>query len=202
MVRFVEGYTHKVKGVVKMKKKSLNYLTEFEVSCQTMAIIPVTIGDSKYSRVLETDGEYIVAMKPIDIVEHSCRYFGSSLKGRREGTKELTGVTHKSPIIVEATSMIYLFPTASPTKPQCAWISHAHVLKRDSGGYGKTSVFFHNGKTISLPVSVGSFTSQLQRTAQLRTIMSGRLEKKERKMNFIVNAPNHNKPNLIEIDKY
>lgn len=47
-------------------------------------------------------------MTPSDIIDQSCRSFGSSYLGRHEGTKHLTGINYKAPIIIEETqSMIF-----------------------------------------------------------------------------------------------
>lgn len=92
-----------------MEVKQTNYLMEYEINPDTMAVLPIEIGKNTCSRVLEVEGEYVVAMKPTEIVDRSCRYFGSSLKGRQEGTREIMGVTHKAPIIVEASNKIFYF---------------------------------------------------------------------------------------------
>ncbi len=183
-----------------MEINSFTYLKDYEVNRKTMSILPVTIKNRKFSKVMETDGEYLVAMKPTDIVERSCRYFGSSLKGRQEGTRELMGVTHKAPIIVEATSMIYLFPTASPTKSDCAWISHTYVVKHSSDGSEKTVVTFSNDKSILLPISEGSFENQLYRTSHLRTIMSTRIDQREYRKQFVLSPSNYSQHKPIVND--
>lgn len=168
-----------------MDKKPSCILEDYEVTRYTMAILPEEVQNKTCSRVLEVDGEYIVAKKPIEIVEESCKYYGSSFQGRREGTKELIGVTHKAPIAVDPSSSIYLFPTASPSRPQCSWISHAYVHKHQPAGHENTTVTFSNKKTIDLNVSQGSFESQLYRTAQLRTLISARIESAERRKKVV-----------------
>jgi len=64
-----------VKGKVKV-------LTEYEVNKSTMAIIPeFTVDLAVISKVYETDDNFYVLMKPLEIIERSCAYFGSSYKG-------------------------------------------------------------------------------------------------------------------------
>ena len=164
----------------------MKLIDEFEVSKYTMIILPEMMDGNQYSRVIETDGEYVVKMKPIEVVERSCRYFGSSFKGRKEGTWELMRITHKAPIVVDPSNVIYLFPTTSPTREQCVWISHAHVLNHESTEHDKTIITLSNKETIHLAMSEGSFGNQLYRTAQLRTLISQRIENQERKMEFFV----------------
>ena len=45
--------------------------------------------------------------KPLDIIERSCRKHGSSFLGRKEGTKELTHITHKAPIAISPVDQLY-----------------------------------------------------------------------------------------------
>jgi competence protein ComK len=173
-----------------MESKQMSYLVEYEINPDTMAVLPIEIGNNTCSRVLEVEGEYVVAMKPIDIVDHSCRYFGSSLKGRQEGTREIMGVTHKAPIIVEASNKIFLFPTASPTKHDCAWLSHHYISECTYNKHENTTVIFSNKQAIQLQISKGSFQNQLHRTAQLRTIVTNRMDKHNKHINFVINPKN------------
>ncbi len=78
----------------------------YEITYDTQVIAPI---DSETSRVIETEAEYIVNNPPLNILEYSCEYFGSSYEGRKEGTKKLLGITHKSPIVVEESRKIIFF---------------------------------------------------------------------------------------------
>ncbi|RFB18343.1 competence protein [Bacillus sp. HNG] len=183
-----------------MEVKNSNYLVEYEINPDTMAVLPIEMGNHTCSRVLEVEGEYVVAMKPTEIVDRSCRYFGSSLKGRQEGTREIMGVTHKAPIIVEASNKIFLFPTASPTKQECAWLSHHYVSDCKFSLHEETTVIFTNKQAIQLQISKGSFQNQLHRTAQLRTIVTNRMDKPNKRINFVINPQiNDSLPNKSDI---
>ncbi|WP_235848474.1 competence protein ComK [Litchfieldia alkalitelluris] len=152
---------------------------DYEVNPYTMAIVPLQSGRKIYSIVLEKDEEIIVKMKPLDIVDRSCRYFGSSYKGRKEGTRELMGITHKPPIIVEPSHQIFLFPTVSPTSADCTWLSHSHIYSHSTAGNGTTKITFQNKKSMHVNISKGSFENQFFQTAQLRTIITSRMENKD-----------------------
>ena len=69
----------------------------YEINEGTLAILPL----EKESRVLEDRGEYKIPKKPFEIVDYSCKYFGSSYEGRKEGTKAILDINYKVPIIVE-----------------------------------------------------------------------------------------------------
>jgi len=150
----------------------------------TMAILP---GENRYiTEVLELEQDLTVGKRPMDVIDQSCRYFGSSYNGRKEGTKDLMGITHKPPIVIDPTNSIYFFPTTSSTRPHCAWLSHSFVKEYVGTKEDNTCITFTNGKVITLPMSVGSFENQLFRTAQLRTIISSRIEQEQKKINMLL----------------
>ena len=99
---------------------------EYEINYDTQIIMP--IGDNS-SKIIESEEEYFVKKSVQNIMEHSCEYFGSSFEGRKEGTKKLLGITHKSPIIIEETRKIIFFPTTSPDNWDCIWINLEKIDK-------------------------------------------------------------------------
>ena len=108
------------------------------------------------SKVIEKDCILYVSMKPIHIIDRSCRYFGSSYAGRKAGTYEAIKISHKPPIMVDPSNHIFLFPTLSSARPQCGWISHVHVKDFQPTAFDDTAVTFSNGKTMELEVSYHS----------------------------------------------
>ena len=157
---------------------------DYSINRFTMAIIPK---ENKFcSEVLEYEKEIIVDKRPLDVIDQSCRYFGSSYSGRKTGTKDLMRVTHKSPIVIDPANSIYFFPTTSSTRADCAWISHSFVKEYSATKDYNTNVTFTNGKQIILPLSAKSFENQLFRTAQLRTTISSRIEQEQQKINMLL----------------
>ncbi|WP_307893821.1 competence protein ComK [Bacillus swezeyi] len=148
----------------------------YEVNSSTMAVLPLGEGEKPASKILETERTFRVNMRPFQIIERSCRYFGSSYAGRKAGTYEVIKVSHKPPIMVDHSTNIFLFPTFSSTRPQCGWLSHAHVHEFCAAKYDNTFVTFVNGETLELPVSITSFENQVYRTAWLRTKFLDRIE--------------------------
>ena len=70
----------------------------YEINSETIAIIPVA---QNVSKVIELHQSLIVNKSTTEIIDESCKFFGSSYLGRHEGTKNLIGINYKSPIIVE-----------------------------------------------------------------------------------------------------
>ena len=101
-------------------------MNNYEMNFDTLAIIPL---NSTETKIIEKEGEYIVNISSMKIIDDGCRFFGSSYIGRSEGTKSMIGINYKAPIIIEETTPIIFFPTLSPRLEACSWISFRDVDK-------------------------------------------------------------------------
>ncbi|MDQ0268808.1 competence protein ComK [Cytobacillus purgationiresistens] len=164
-----------------MKNRTSQLIEEYEINPNTLMIKPIEYGSKIYSLIYELDEETISPFKPLDIIKKSCRFFGASYEGRKEGTRQLTGVTHKAPITIDPTNFIYFFPTASANNSSCIWISYEHVFHHQPMDGGMTEVVFKNRQLHSIEVSHNIFQNQLLRTALLKTTLNSRIEESERK---------------------
>ncbi|WP_249365259.1 competence protein ComK [Cytobacillus citreus] len=163
-------------------------IEEYEINPNTMIIMPVTYGSKIYSRIMEFEDELVSPFKPFDIIKKSCLFFGSSYEGRKEATKQLTGITHKAPITIDSTNFIYFFPTTSASNPQCIWISQEHIHFHRPTDTANTNVIFKNKQSLTIPISYNSFNNQLLRTALLKTTLSSRIGESERKGWYFING--------------
>ena len=148
---------------------------DYEITFDTQVILPM---DSKRSKIIENNESYVVNVTPMQILEHSCEYFGSSFDGRREGTKKLLGITHKSPIIVEESRKIIFFPTTSPDRNDCIWINLEKISRYYKSSQKKSIIEFKNGDIIEFDVSIGSLTNQILRASRLKYILEERIKGK------------------------
>ncbi|MFD2130096.1 competence protein ComK [Pseudogracilibacillus auburnensis] len=148
----------------------------YEITPLTMAVL-CKKNDKGATKtfVLEETRDYIVHLTPTKVIDHACKFFGSSLKGRLEGTKDISNITHKAPVAIDPSSGMYFFPTASPMNKNCSWISHSHVDFVKPIRNDKTELIFKNGARISVDVSYGSILNQVQRTAQFRYSLENRM---------------------------
>lgn len=128
------------------------------------------------SRILEENEEGIVRQAPTKVIDYACKFFGSSLKGRQEGTRNVCGITHKAPISIDPASGMYFFPTASPSNMHCSWIAHSHIDQVNKVDSKCTEIIFKSGKTIRIGISIGSVLNQIQRTAQFRYLLDNRIK--------------------------
>lgn len=138
----------------------------YEINRGTLVIIPVT---EKISKVIEDNDQFLVKKSTTKIIDDSCKYFGSSYLGRKEGTKKLIGVTYKAPVIVCETGGIIFFPTSSPRFDHCFWISLNNVKDYIKNKENKAIVSFKNGKEIELDLSYFILENQIYRATMLES---------------------------------
>ena len=94
-------------------------MNNYEINSKTSAIIPMKNNSSK---VIEENNIFYINKNPISIIDHSCKYFGSSYEGRHIGTVNMIGKSYKTPILIEETHNIIFFPTLSSKSKECYWI--------------------------------------------------------------------------------
>ena len=149
-------------------------MNDYEINDETLAIMPNDIWESV---VVEDDCNYEVKMKPLAIIDYSCKYFGSSYDGRKIGAGEILNSGYKLPIMVEDTRDLIFFPTASPLDDNCSWISLKNVKSYRKITNTKTEIEFKNGKLLTIDVSYNSFNNQVMRASRLESILRSRKEK-------------------------
>lgn len=139
-------------------------MNNYEINTSTLAIIPL---DENTSKVYEEEAEYIVHKSSNSIIKNNCEFYGSSYKGRCEGTKYLTGIKSKCPIIVEESRNIIFFPTSSTRDKQSYWIALNKVDRYYREKYN-SSIKFINNQKISMNISYFSLDNQICRATMLK----------------------------------
>ncbi|MGZ4159385.1 MAG: competence protein ComK [Neobacillus sp.] len=169
-----------------MKEKQIE---EYEVNSCTMFLEPVEYGSKIYTRIIEVDDEFLAPFKPLDIIKNSCNYFGCDYESRKRGTRMLTDIKRKIPIVIEPTNSLYFFPTTSPSRQECIWIAHDHVENYRRSDRHQTLIKFQNKKSYYFPVSYCTIEGQMGRTSSFKTKLMQRIEKNERKLFYLQNRP-------------
>lgn len=139
-------------------------MDNYEINTSTLAIIPL---DENTSKVYEEEAEYIVHKSSNSIIKNNCEFYGSSYKGRCEGTKYLTGIKSKCPIIVEESRNIIFFPTSSTRDKQSYWIALNKVDRYYREKYN-CSIKFINNQRINMNISYFSLDNQICRATMLK----------------------------------
>lgn len=148
-------------------------MNQYEINDATLAIIP----DKKAnSLILEEGTEYKIEAKPLKIIDYSCKYFGSSYVGRREGSKQILQTAYKLPIMIEDTRNIVFFPTNSPEETECSWLALNKIekIRPLSSRNNYTEIEFANGKILALPISYKSLENQILRASHLESVIRNR----------------------------
>jgi len=139
-------------------------IEEYEINSSTLAIIPI---DDDSSKIYEEEAEYVINKNSNRIIDYNCKFYGSSYRGRCEGTKYLTGIKSKCPIIIEESRNIIFFPTSSVRKHDNAWINLNKIKKYHANYYG-TIIKFSNEKELEIPISFYSIDNQYCRATLLK----------------------------------
>jgi competence protein ComK len=141
---------------------------KYEISRGTLAILP---NEKNSSVVYEDDERYIIDQTPYEIMEESCKYFGSTYEGRKNGAKEMLGAEYKVPIVIEDSNNLIVFPTTSPLSDDCVWVSLKRVNKIMKIDSNNTKIIFDNNKEIIVDSSYRTIENQLSRASRLDLIL-------------------------------
>ena len=152
-------------------------MKKYEINEKTLALKPK---DEK-TLVLEEGNTFVVDMPPNKIMEESCNYYGSSLEGRQEGAAKLLNISYKIPIIVEDVNNIIFFPTASPRKKGCVWVSLNNIRDYYQNSKGIVIVF-KNGKQLKIKESYYVIDNQILKATRLGSVIQERMKKNTKKV--------------------
>lgn len=140
----------------------------YEISRGTLAIVP---NENESSLVYEDEERYLIKDTPFHIMEESCKYFGSTYEGRKNGAKDILGAEYKVPIVIEDSDNLIVFPTTSPQAFDCVWISLKRVKKIEKIDFCHTKVIFDNNREIIVDCSYRTMENQLSRASRLDLIL-------------------------------
>ena len=142
----------------------------YEINDSTLFIKSI---NEDQTMIYEETKEFEVTDSVGNIVNNSCKYFGSSYLGRLAGTKRILGVNYKAPIVIEESSEMIFFPTSSPRLKNCSWLSLKKVMDYKKNGEF-TTVVFSNSFKIDIEMSYSSFDNQILRAARLQMLLKNR----------------------------
>lgn len=140
-------------------------LDEYEINKDTIAIVPI---DDYKSKIYENEEEYIINKNSNKIIEENCKFYGSSYKGRCEGTRYLTGIKSKFPVIIEESRNIIFFPTGSIRNSNNCWLALNHIKNYNKTNFG-CNITFKNNINIPFDISLYSLDNQYYRATMLKS---------------------------------
>lgn len=145
-------------------------MNNYEINEETMAVISTSKGKTK---IIEENHEYQIDCDAYQIMDESCKYFGSSYAGRVSGAKKMLGYEYKVPIIVEESKKMIFFPTISPHAEGCCWISLQHFQSLQEND-NITEILFKNGYQLLSSISKSSLDNQVLRSTRLESVLNSR----------------------------
>ena len=124
--------------------------------------------------VIVEENQYLeLSIDIMDIINESCNYYCSSLKGRIEGSNYLLGNNYKTPVIISETREIILFPTSSYRSDDCIWINYKKIDRYYSKRLN-TIIEFINGKKITIRLSNKVINKQILKSSRLESILKSK----------------------------
>ncbi len=132
----------------------------YEIDLSTMMLIGI---DENTTKIVTTDKDFIINDSCKNIMNNSCKYFGSSLIDRIKATNRLVKLNSKTPIVVEESRNIIFFPLKSTREKNNIWISFNHLDKYIKDGQN-TILKFKNGKEITINFSYYIVDNQVTRS--------------------------------------
>lgn len=115
------------------------------------------------------ENEYI----PNKIIKNNCDYYGCSYDGRKSSSRNILGLTHKLPIIIEDTYNMVFFPIISPRLYNCSWFCLNNIIRCEKfDKYCK--IYLNNNESIVINCSFNIFNNQLLRSYQLLSVIKCR----------------------------
>lgn len=103
-------------------------------------------------------------------INESCKYYGSSYEGRKNGSRYLLSLTSKLPIILNEKKNLVLFPINSDRSKNNIWFMYNNILN-----YKKVKnyveVTFKNKEKMIFLISYYVFRNQMLKSSQLLTTL-------------------------------
>ncbi|QTD40825.1 competence protein ComK [Sporosarcina sp. Te-1] len=145
------------------------------MNTETMAFVPNWNDDGSLSTVVvRTDGLQDVERTPTELMDAVLRYYGSSLRGAKDGARAILGEISMQPVLVSEKLGLYMFPSTSPANKGCIWFSLHHIDSYKMIDNKRIAVKLMNGSTITVETSLYSFDQKVKRASHLRCRLEGR----------------------------
>lgn len=145
-------------------------MIEYEINKDTCMLLAV---DKYKTKIIELEREFIIPISTLEILDYSCKYYGSSYLGRKAGSINILKNIYKIPIIVEESRNIIFFPLSSPRYNHASWVSLGQIKYYRKKG-NMTEVIFQNNKSILVEISYPAFQNQVLRSSYLEIVSNNR----------------------------
>ena len=129
--------------------------------------------------VLEGDVCKEVPLSPYKLIDYNLRYYGSSMRGAKDGTKEIIGNVKMAPVMINETKGIYMVPSKSLRSEGCMWFNLKSYFKCEDDQKGGTYVILTNGNVIQVDVPKAKMERLFSQAYELKSKREKRTEQME-----------------------
>ena len=148
---------------------------EFYLRHDSAAIIPFTTDYGELHSIVINNGQQVeVSLSPKEIIDQNLRRIGTSLRGARDGAKEVLGSASMHPVVLSIEKGMYWFPSESYNNDSCAWFALQYFQDCEAIDEDEAGVILTNGYRVKVKVSKGSFDKRVQNTRVYKCIIEER----------------------------
>lgn len=142
---------------------------EYVICSETIAILPdYNENGILHSLICKKQGVIKAAISPFNLIDLNLRFRGSSMRGALDGACAILDKKLMNPLILDKERDIILFPSRSPYREDCVWLSLNHVKRYGKSGASHTQVKLSDNFTINLDISLHTFSMKIQRAYELK----------------------------------
>lgn len=131
--------------------------------------------DGKNTVINELATELVIQGNTLkNILESSCEYYGSSLKGRIIGARNIIKSRYRIPIIVSEKNNILLFPLNGKKNEEHIWFNFGMIKSYEKAGEF-VNITFNNGFSKKFMISYAILNNQILKCSRLLVIYMSRV---------------------------
>jgi len=152
----------------------------FVISFETAVLESIRVQNKVYTRVTLNSGEeFVVNLKPYDIIKKSCSHYGTIIKLVKKNSRDAIGNVYKLPLVISHDYGIpcIFFPLLSEKSDFNVWFSLDAIQTFSSSDDGGCLIFLKNGKIIPVNSSPNTITTQFSRSSTLKNIHQTKMRK-------------------------
>ena len=116
-------------------------------------------------------GQMYIHRNPQFVVETWCLRHGSTMQGRIDALRKLTGVRTKTPVLISEESRDFYFPLRSNERNRNSsniWLNEDKIAKLKEEGRQNTVVIFSDNSRLKIPYNIRMINRQRKNCKKLR----------------------------------
>ena len=126
-------------------------------------------GKKETELLLENGEKRVEKGRPERILNRWCIQYGSTMAGRRDAVKEITGIRFKVPLLIGDMTSVILFPILSPDSPaDNYWINDSMLVTMKADRRTACILYFADGSVLTVPFDIRILKRQRSNCQKIR----------------------------------